>query len=438
MNPGPAMHAADGRSATEAAEVVEAAEAGIDTAGVLDSYRRHIGRGRARLAAMGGGVTEVASSGARVWDAAGRQFLDCGGYGVFLLGHTHPDVTEAVIAQIRRHPMATRLLLEPTVATAAATLAEVTPDGLDYVHFVTSGAEAAETAIKLARAHGNKVLVSTVGGFHGKTTGALALTAKPMFQDPFRPLLDAVHVPYGDAEALADVLAAHPGQACVFVEPVQGEGGVVVPPTGYLASVARLCREHGAMFVLDEIQTGLGRLGSWWGADTEALRPDVLLVGKNLSGGVVPVAAAVATAEAYMPFDRDPFLHTSTFAGAPVAMAAATAAVRVIARDGLVARAAVLGDRIRSMLTDTLGDLRGDVVTEIRGRGLLLGVELADEALAGQLIRYMFEAGVLVNHSFNNHRVVRLTPPAVITEDDLDQLHDALACSARHLVRHAT
>jgi putrescine aminotransferase len=408
----------------------------FDTAQVVQTYRRHLGRGRARLATLTGGVTEVASFGARVWDATGRQYLDCGGYGVFLLGHTHPDVTEAVITQIRRHPLATRLLLEPTAATAAATLAGVTPDGLDLVHFVTSGAEATEAAIKLARAHGKTLLVSAHGGFHGKTTGALAVTAKPVFQDPFRPLLPAVHVPYGDADALAAVLIAHPGTACVVVEPVQAEGGVVVPPPGYLSAVQRLCRDHDAMFVLDEIQTGLGRLGTWWGGDGEGIRPDVMLVGKNLSGGVIPVAAAVATAAAYAPFDRDPFLHTSTFAAAPVAMAAATAAVRVIARDGLVERARTTGARIRIMLGEAFAGVRGDVVTDIRGRGLLLGVEMADEGLAGQLMLHLLEAGVLVNHSLTANRVVRLTPPAVITDTDLDQLHHAVNTAARNLTRH--
>jgi putrescine aminotransferase len=409
---------------------------GVDPGQVLAMYRRHLGRGRARLAAMTGGIVEVASSGARVWDTTGRQYLDCGGYGVFLLGHTHPDVTAAVIDQIGRHPLATRLLLEPVAATAAATLAGVTPDGLDFVHFVNSGAEATETAIKLARAQGKAVLVSTDGGYHGKTTGALSLTAKAVFQDPFRPLLSATHVPYGDADALAAVLAANPSKCCVVVEPVQGEGGVVVPPTGYLTAVEQLCREHDAMFVLDEVQTGLGRLGTWWGADVEQVSPDVLLVGKNLSGGVIPVAAAVATAEAYAPFDRDPFLHTSTFAGAPVAMAAATAAVRVIARDGLVERAAALGVRIHDMLVDAFAGLRDDVVTDIRGRGLLIGVELADERLAGELILHLMEAGVLVNHSLTAHRVVRFTPPAVLTETDLDELRHALTGAAGHLARY--
>lgn len=406
------------------------------SADVLTAYRRHLGRGRARLASLTGGVMEIASSGARVFDANGRAYVDCGGYGVFLLGHCHPRVVEAVTEQIRRHPLATRLLLEPVAAGAASALAEVAPPGLDYVHFVNSGAEATETAIKLARAHGRNRLISTAGGYHGKTTGALALTAKSLYQDPFRPLLPAEHIPYGDADALAEALADGP-TACVVIEPVQGEGGVVLPPPGYLRRVQQLCADHDAFFVLDEIQTGLGRLGTWWGADAEDVRPDVLLVGKNLSGGVIPVAAAVSTDQAYAPFGRDPFLHTSTFAGAPVAMAAARAAVRTIDGEGLVERARLLGADILDRLHDALDPL-GDAVAEIRGRGLLIGIEMRDEQLAGELVLHLLEAGLLVNHSLNAHRVVRLTPPAVLTRLDLDQISTAFATAATAIAKGPT
>ncbi|MGW8375585.1 aminotransferase class III-fold pyridoxal phosphate-dependent enzyme [Streptomyces sp. ODS28] len=405
---------------------------GTDTAAVLDAYRRHLSRGRARLAAMTGAATEILSEGTRVWGADGKEYLDCSGYGVFLLGHRHPRVVEAVVAQIHRHPLATRILLEPVAARAATALAQVTPTGLDRVHFVNSGAEATETALKLARAHGKRRLVSAHGGYHGKTTGALAVTAEPLYQDPFRPLLPAEHVPYGDAAALDTALREGP-EACVVLEPVQGEGGVVLPPAGYLRAVRESCTEHGALFVLDEIQTGLGRLGTWWGADAEGVRPDVLLVGKNLSGGVVPVAAAVATEEAYAPFDRDPFLHTSTFAAAPIAMAAAEAAVTAIAQEGLVRRAAELGPVLLDMLHRALAPLAGHAVVAIRGRGLLLGVELADAGLAGELFLRLMDHGVLVNHSLNAHRVLRFTPPALLTPRDLDTLGGALTAAAESL-----
>ena len=178
-----------------------------DARSVVDGYRRHVSRGRARLAELTGGLVEVSSAGSTVTDSDGRGYLDCGGYGVFLLGHRHPAVVSAVVAQVQRHPLSTRLMLDPTVARAASTLASVTPDGLDLVHFVNSGAEATEAAIKLARASGRRTLISASGGFHGKTTGALGLTANDLYQAPFRPLLDVLHVPFGDAAALAEVLS---------------------------------------------------------------------------------------------------------------------------------------------------------------------------------------------------------------------------------------
>jgi putrescine aminotransferase len=409
------------------------------SAEIIGLYKRHLSRGRARLAEMAGGAMEISSQGTRIYTADGTEYLNCGGYGVFLLGHRHPKVTAAVIEQIQRHPLSTRILLEPTAAEAARELASVTPPGLDRVHFVNSGAEATEAAIKLARALGKPNLISTMGGYHGKTMGALTLTAKPLYQQPFQPLLPGVqYVPYGDPDALAAVLSQGENH-CVVVEPVQGEGGVVVPPPGYLRKVEQLCREHGALFVLDEIQTGLGRLGSWWGADREEVQPDILLVGKNLSGGVVPVAAMIATTHAYAPFNRDPFLHTSTFAASPVAMAAATATVQVIREEGLVERAKTLGESILPAIRAIMTELCPHLVTDVRGIGLLIGIELRDEEIAAELTLELLERHVLVNHSLNAHRVIRLTPPATLSDVDTTWLLDALTEAATALAaRRAT
>jgi len=399
----------------------------VEPARTLRSYRRHLSEGRARLAEMTGALTEVRSEGCRVWDATGREFLDCAGYAVFLLGHGHPAVVAAVVDQVRRHALSTRILLEPAAARAAEALTAVAPRGLERVHFVGSGAEAVETAIKLARAHGKRRLVSTGGGYHGKTMGALSLTANELYRAPFQPLLAGVRqVPFGDAAALERVLADGRDQ-CVVVEPVQGEAGVVIPPPGYLGAVERLCREYDAFFVLDEVQTGLGRLGRWWGADREGVTPDVLLVGKALSGGVIPVAAALATSAAYAPFSRDPFLHTSTFSAAPVAMAAAAAAVHAIDSEGLVERARDLGDDLLAQLRGGLLDRYPELVVDVRGVGLLIGVELCDEHVAGALVLELLDRGVLVNHSLNAHRVIRLTPPAVLTDADRAWLLEAFA-----------
>jgi putrescine aminotransferase len=408
------------------------------SAEIVSIYKRHLSRGRARLAEMSGGAMEIASPGTRIYTADGTEYLNCGGYGVFLLGHRHPKVTAAVIEQIQRHPLSTRILLEPTAAEAARELASVTPPGLDRVHFVNSGAEATEAAIKLARALGKPNLISTTGGYHGKTMGALTLTAKSLYQQPFQPLLPGVqHVPYGDPDALAAVLGRGEDH-CVVVEPVQGEGGVVVPPPGYLREVEQLCREHGALFVLDEIQTGLGRLGAWWGADREDVRPDILLVGKNLSGGVVPVAAMIATTRAYAPFNRDPFLHSSTFAASPIAMAAATAAVQAIREEGLVERAKTLGESILPAIRTILTELCPHLVTDVRGVGLLMGIELRDEEIAAEFTLELLERHVLVNHSLNAHRVIRLTPPALLSDVDTAWLLNAVTEAATTLAARYT
>ncbi|MFD5813728.1 aspartate aminotransferase family protein [Streptomyces sp. NPDC059618] len=395
-------------------------------------YRDRLSKGRATLGEMFGGHVEVASEGARVTTSDGRTFLNCGGYGVFLTGARHPAVIRRVAEQLHTHPVATRIFLEPQVALAADALVSVVPEGLSRVHFAGSGAEAVETAIKLARTLGRTRLVATDGGYHGKTMGALTLTGKSLFQDPFRPLLpDTSHVPYGDAEALRDVLARVPGEACVFVEPVQGEAGVVIPPAGYLTRVAALCREFDALLVLDEIQTGLGRLGTWWGADAEGVVPDVLLVGKGLSGGVVPVSAVVATPKAFKAFDQDPYLHTSTFSGAPLAMAAARGAIEAIKDDDLVARSKALGEEILTALRSIVTGHFGEVVREVRGRGLMLGIEFAEPGPAGDLLIELIQQGVIANHSLNSHLVLRLTPPAVLDSTDLEFLYEAMDRACR-------
>jgi putrescine aminotransferase len=183
------------------------------------------------------------------------------------------------------------------------------------------------------------------------------VTASARYQDVFRPLLpDCAHVPFGDVAALEEAVARHPGAAAVVIEPVQAEGGVVIPPAGYLAEVAAACRRHDAMLVVDEIQTGLGRLGTWWGVDRDGIVPDIMLVGKGLSGGVVPAAAAVCTPAAFAPFNRDPYLHSSTFGGSPIAAAAAIAALRAIDEERIVQRAGHLGDRLLGRLTTVLGE----------------------------------------------------------------------------------
>lgn len=391
-----------------------------DTA-VADLCRTHYGSARASVGNLLGGMAEESSTGAWLTADDGRRYLDFGGYGVFLLGHRHPAVTAAVHRQIDTHPMSSRVFFEPVALRAAAALAARTPPNLTMVHFVNSGTEATECALKLARANGKNELITTRNGFHGKTLGALSITANATYQDPFRPLLAGVsEIPFGDLPALATALAATTGRGCVVVEPVQGEGGVRIPPDNYLRETAALCREHDALLVVDEIQTGLGRLGSWWGVDAEGVTPDVMLVGKGLSGGIVPIAAMVATPEVYAPFAADPYLHTSTFAASPIACAAAAAALEVIHTDNFPERAAQRG-------VELLGSMRRIVEAHparrrisVRGRGLLLGVEFTEPGAVGELFLNLIDHGILANHSLNSSTVVRFTPPAIITDTEVE------------------
>jgi putrescine aminotransferase len=401
-----------------------------DSLETIGRYRAHVNAGLARLASFSGGHCEVRSEGSLVYDEEGHAYLDCGGYGVFLLGHRHPRVCAAVKRQIDEHPLATRILLSPTLADACEALARVSPAGLDYACLTNSGAESTELALKLARLAGKRRVISTVGGYHGKTLGALSVTGRAHYRRSFEPLLpDVEFVPYGSAKAVEEA-ASGGAPACLIVEPVQGEGGVVVPPPGYLRELRRICHEHDVLFVLDEIQTGLGRLGTWWGADREDVCPDVLLVGKGLSGGVVPVAAVVATAAAFAGLNRDPLLHSSTFGGSPIAAAAARAAIETIEEEDIVSAAAGLGELLRERVEATVAAGCGSLVREVRGAGLLIGIEFEAEHLAGDFFLEMLSRRVILSHSLNAQRVVRLTPPATLSEAEVEWLCAALTESA--------
>ncbi len=415
-------------------ETPGAAVEATDADTLIELYRTRMNKGRATLGELFGRHVELASEGAWVTGEDDRRFLNCGGYGVFITGARHPAVLARVTEQLGRHPVATRLFLEPQAAYAADALVDFAPPGLERVHFANSGAEAVEAAVKVARTQGRARLVATEGGYHGKTMGALSLTGKDTFQDPFRPLLPGVdHVPYGDAAAIERLLATMPGEACVVIEPVQGEAGVIIPPEGYLREVRRACDAHGALLVLDEIQTGLGRLGAWWGADLAGVVPDILLTGKALGGGVMPVSALVATPEVFSVFDKDPYLHTSTFSGSPLAMAAVRGALEAIEDDGLVDRARVLGAQLLTELRAIAERHFGAAVREVRGQGLLIGVEFTEPGLAGELLIELLEQGVIANHSLNSHMVLRFTPPAVLTPSDVAFLCEAFdrACRAQ-------
>lgn len=392
----------------------------------IDSYRKHLSSGLAFIAQTSGMPVEVESKGAYVWDSDGNRYLGCGGYGVFMHGYRHPKVVAAVHEQLHCHPLHCHSGLNPLLTAAAEALIATMPPYLTHVRFANSGTEAVELALKIARLNGRTRMISTVNGYHGKTLGALSVTGKPVYRDPFLPLLPNVSfIPFNDIAALETELSRDPDQACVIVEPVQAEGGVRVPDTGYLSAVSRICHDRRAMLIVDDIQAGMGRAGPMWSVDAPDIKPQVLLAGKSLGGGVMPVAAVVADEVAFEPLSRDPFVHSSTFAGNPMAMAAVSAAIASYHEDGFAS--AVL--RIGRNLMGALGSMQSHHLLEVRGQGLLVGMEFRRPDIAIEFLLALRRHGVLASHSLNSNAVVRILPPAILEDDQVDKLVNSIDAS---------
>jgi acetylornithine/N-succinyldiaminopimelate aminotransferase len=360
-------------------------------------------------------VVLVSGHGARVRDADGREYLDLvAGIAVNVLGHAHPAVVEAVSRQVSTLGHISNLAVStPAVELAERLLALLGRDG--RVFFCNSGAEANEAAVKLSRRTGRVRLVTAEGSFHGRTTGALAITGQPAKRAPFLPLLPEVSfVPYGDAAALA--AAVDETTAAVVLEPVLGEGGVRPAPPGYLLAAQRTASAVGALSVIDEVQTGIGRTGHWFAHQADGLTPDVVTLAKGLGGGL-PIGACVALGPAADLLR--PGQHGSTFGGNPVTCAAALAVLNTVSAEGLVDRAAVLG----AALTEGIVGLRHPLVATVRGAGLLLGLVLAGP-VARELEGALREQGVLVNAVAED--VLRLAPPLVLEDADVALFLDVL------------
>lgn len=379
-----------------------------------ENYRAYLNPPLARVMKLSGSPVEVRAEGCIIVDQAGKEYLDfAGGYGVFTLGHRHPRVLAAVREQLESLALSGRTMFSPPMGRLAKRLAEITPGDLQISFFANSGAEAIEGALKLARAATRRgKFVATRAAYHGKTFGALSVSGSELYRAPFEPLLEVEFVPYGDARALASALE---GAAAFVVEPVQGEGGVNVPPAGYLAEARRLCDAAGALLIADEVQTGLGRCGLTFACERDGIVPDVIVLAKGLSGGVVPIGAYVARPSIWnRAYGKAPLLHTSTFGGNPLACAAALAALDVLFDEGLVENARARGEQLLNGARLVAAEYPG-VVREVRGLGLLVGVELTNEGYGGALVPELLKRGVTAAWTLNRQRVIRLEPPLVVS-----------------------
>ncbi|QWA10685.1 putrescine aminotransferase [Sodalis ligni] len=408
---------------------------------VMNNFKEYVNPGfleYRKSVTVGGdyGAVEWRASGLNTLvDTQGRGYIDClGGFGIFNVGHRNPKVLSAVEHQLAKQPLHSQELLDPLRALLAKTLAAVTPGKLKYTFFSNSGTESVEAALKLAKAYqaprGKFRFVATSGAFHGKTLGALSATAKAAFRQPFMPMLPGFdHVPFGDIDALRDHLRAYSDVAAVILEPIQGEGGVIIPPAGYLTAVRALCDETGALLILDEVQTGMGRTGKMFACEHEGVQPDILCLAKALGGGVMPIGATVATEEIFSVLFDNPFLHTTTFGGNPLACAAALATFNVLLSEDLPAQAAQKGHVLLAGLSRLAADYP-EFLVEARGRGLMQALEFRRNDIGYAFSQGMFRHQVLVAGTLNNAKTIRIEPPLTIT---LEYCHQVLGAAERVL-----
>ena len=384
-----------------------------------ENYRAYLNPPLARVMKLSGSPIEVSAHGSTIVDHTGKAYLDfAGGYGVFTLGHRHPRVIAAVRDQLDRIALSGRTMFNPLMGRLARRLAEITPGDLQISFFANSGTEAVEGALKLARAATKRTkIVGTINAYHGKTFGALTASGREYFKAAYGPLLpDVVHVPFGDLAALDEALV---DAAALILEPVQAEGGVILPPPGYLGAAAALCAKHGALFIADEVQTGLGRCGVRFACDIDGVVPDIMTLAKGLSGGVIPIGAFIARPTVWnAAYAKAPLMHTSTFGGNELACAAALAALDVLADEHLVENARDRGNQLLAGVR-AIAQVEPTVIAEVRGLGLLVGVELTSEGYGGTIIPEMLKRGVTVAWTLNQQRVIRLEPPLVVTSDEV-------------------
>ena len=339
----------------------------------------------------------------------GKRYLDfIGGIATNVLGHSHPTFLKAVKSQSSRFGHLSNLYSNPTSLAFANKLIEMTGQADARVFLCNSGTEANEAALKLSRKSGRTRIISTIGGFHGRTMGSLSMTGQSSKREIFAPIIKKIkYLPYGDIDAMAR--AINKRTAMVMVEPIQGESGVIVPPAGYLRNLRELCDKYGVLLAIDAVQTGMGRTGFWFGYEHEEIVPDIITVAKGFGGGL-PLGAMIAIGEAAKLFQ--PGEHGSTFGGNPVSCAAGLAAIKEVERRNLSENALITGEFLRNEL------LKIEGVSEVRGRGLLIGIGL-NQNWSKEIANFLMAKGVLVNAP--NENTIRIAPPLIINKRDCEK-----------------
>lgn len=403
----------------------------------IRNFRDHINKGfldyrKSVTEATNFAITEWTGQGSVLVDVLDREFLDLlGGFGLYSYGIRHPKIVAAVKAQLDRSPQYSQEMLDPLRAQLARVLALMTPGKIQYGFFSNSGTEAVEGAMKLAKLYtGRSGFVAMLKAFHGKTLGALSLMGKKNFRKPLLPLLEGVrHVPFGDADAVENVLSAAKavgdGIAAVVAEPIQGEAGAIVPPAEYWPRLREICNHYGVLLIADEVQTGMGRTGELFGVDHWNVAPDIICLGKALGGGVVPMSAFLSTAKIWGCMEPNPFMHTTTTGGNPLACASALAAITVLLEEDLAGQAKTKGEYVLQQLGQ-LQDRYPGVLAKVRGLGLLIGMEFFTDGIGYKVASGLFSRGVLTAGTLTNSKNIRFEPALNISQEILDEMLNRL------------
>ena len=388
---------------------------------------------------------EWSGKGATFTDVMGRKYIDwLGGFGMFDLGWSHPDVLEAVEAQLKRSPMPSQELIDSLRGVLAKLMADITPGDLKYSWFAASGTESIEAAIKIAKLYTSKsAFIVAVKGFHGKTMGSLSMMGKSDYRERMGLMYggQVYHIPFGNADALKQQLEICDkvgiGVAAVILEPIQGEAGAIVPPDDFWPQVRAATKKHGVLLIADEVQTGLGRTGQLWGVNHWGITPDIMCTAKSLGGGVMPISAVTTTEEIFHPLMYpNPFMHTTTSGGNALACSAAIATINVTLRDRLWEVAAQKGAYIKEKVDDLAQEFP-QVYQKVTGKGLLIGQHFNSPELGYKVSAELFKRGVLVSGTLTSAQTIRIEPPLVITQEEIDdglnRLTDAVGVVAKSM-----
>lgn len=373
-------------------------------------------------------LTDWQGEGSILKDVMGREYIDMlGGFGLYSPGIRHPKIVAAAKAQLDRSPQYSQEMLDPLRAHLAKVIAKLTPGDIQYGFFANSGTEAVDGAMKLAKLYtGKSGFISTLKGFHGKSLGALSLLGKAVYRQPLLPLLAGVRqVPFGDADAIEQALAyakeVGDDIAGVVVEPIQGEAGAIEPPDEYWPRLREICDKYEVLLIADEVQTGFGRTGKIFGVDHWGVTPDIMCFGKALGGGVIAMSGFFSTAKIWKCMEPNPFMHTTTTGGNPVACAAALAQITVLLEEDLAGQAAEKGVYIKEKV-NALQKKYPQIINGIRGRGLLLGMEFPNDDIGFKVASGLFSKGVLTAGTLTNAQTIRIEPALNIPYELIDEM----------------